>query len=131
MKNMSEISYNNLQLSYCEIASVLEKTAYQKLQKSKSAILSCSRYLARVIYKLRLNSWNTKYSQNVTRVCKNILCVKHILLECTITIDLFQKNEYDFNDCDNVKDILYNTDITISVVKLIVHSPVSKLVKKN
>ena len=51
MKNMSEISYNNLQLSYHEIASVLEKTVYQELQKSKSAIPSCARYLARVIYK--------------------------------------------------------------------------------
>ena len=54
----------------------------------------------------------------MTRVCKNILSVKHMLLEveCPITTDLFQKNEYDFNDCDNVRDILYNTDIIISIV---------------
>ena len=37
-----------------------------------------SRYLARVIYKLRLNSWTTKYSQNVTCVCKNILSGEHL-----------------------------------------------------
>ena len=100
MKNMSEISCNNLQLSYNEIASILEKTVYQELQKDKSAITPCSRYLARVIYKIHLNSWNTKYSQNVTCVCKNILSVKHILLEYPITIDLFQKNGYDFNYCN-------------------------------
>ena len=47
------------------------------------------------IYKLRLNSWNTKYSQNVTCLCKNILSVKHTLLECPITKELFQKNGYD------------------------------------
>ena len=70
-KNMSEISYNNLELSYREIASVLEKTV--KNFKNKSAIPSCSRYLARVLYKLRLNSWNTQYSQNVTCICENIL----------------------------------------------------------
>ena len=70
-KNMFEI-YNNLLLSSHEIASILQKTVYKELEKSKSAIPSCSRYLARVIYKLRLNSWNTKYSQNVTCVCKNI-----------------------------------------------------------
>ena len=64
----------------------------------------------------------------MTCVFKNILSVKHILLECPITTDLFQKNGYDFNDCNNVRDILYNTDIIISVVKLIVHSPVGKLV---
>ena len=33
MKNMSEISYNNLQLSYHEIASVFGKTVYEELQK--------------------------------------------------------------------------------------------------
>ena len=64
----------------------------------------------------------------MTCVCKNILSVKHILPECPITIDLFQKNGYDFNDCNNVRDILYNTDIIISIVKLIVHSHVGKLV---
>ena len=82
MKNMSEISSSNLLLSSHEINSLLKKT--EKLKKSKSA-KPCSRYSARVIYKLRLNSWNTKYSQNATCVCKNILSLKHILLECPIT----------------------------------------------
>ena len=41
---------------------------------------------------------------------------------------LFQKNEYDFNTCNDIRDILYNTDIINFVVKLIVHSPVGKLV---
>ena len=91
MKNMSEISYSNLQISYHEIVSILEKTVYQELEQSKSVISSCSRYLARVIYKLRLNLWNTKYSQNVTCVCKNTLSFKHMLPECSITTELFQK----------------------------------------
>ena len=60
--------------------------------------------------------------------CKNILSVKHILFECPITTELFQKNGYDFNVCSNVRDILYNTNIINSVVKLIVHSPGGKLV---
>ena len=59
-------------------------------------------------------------------VCKNILSVKHILIECPITTELFQKNGYNFNACNNVRDTLYNTDIN-SVVKLIVYSPVGKL----
>ena len=84
-------------------------------------------YLARVIYKLHLNTWNIKYSQNVTCVCKNILSIKRILLECPITTELFQKNGYDFNACNNIGDILYNTDIINSIVKLIVYSPVGKL----
>ena len=76
MKNMSETSFSNLLLSSHEIISVLEKNVYKQIEKKKNkkiAIPSCSRYLARVIYNLHLNTWNTKYSQNVTCVCKNIL----------------------------------------------------------
>ena len=62
--------------------------------------------------------------------CKNILSVKHILLECpiSITTELFQKNGYDLNAYNNVRDILYNTDVITNIVKSIVHSPVGKLV---
>ena len=41
---------------------------------------------------------------------------------------LFQKNGYDFSAFNNIRDILYNTDDISSAVKLIVHSPVGKLV---
>ena len=78
-------------LSSHEIISTLEKNVYKQIEKSEFVIPSCSRYLARVIYKLRLNTWNTKYSQNVTCVCKNILSVKQILLECLITTYFFRK----------------------------------------
>ena len=46
-------------------------------------------------------------------------------------MEIFQKNGYiiyDFNACNNVRDIVYNTDVLNSVVQLIVHSPVGKLV---
>ena len=43
MKNMSEISSNNLLLSSHEINSLLKKNVYKQIEKSKSAIASCSR----------------------------------------------------------------------------------------
>ena len=54
VKDMSEMSYSNLLLSSHEIVSTLQKTVKTR-KKSKSAIPSCTRYLARVIYKFRLN----------------------------------------------------------------------------
>ena len=54
VKNMSEISSNNLLLSSHEINSLLKKTVYNQTEKSKSAIPSCSRYLARVIYYIQV-----------------------------------------------------------------------------
>ena len=64
----------------------------------------------------------------MTRVCKNTLSINHILLECPITTELFQKNGYDLNAYNNVRDILYNTDAITNIVKSIVHSPVGILV---
>ena len=127
MKNMSEISYNNLLLSSHESTSILEKTVYKQIEKrrSKFAIPSCSRYLARVIYNLRLNSRNSKYSQNVTCVCKKYLLNTYYF---NGLLQLFQKNGYYFNACNNVRDILYNTDLINHIVRLIVYSPVGKLV---
>ena len=57
----------------------------------------------------------------MTRICKNILSVKHILLECPIMTELFQKNGYDLQE---IRDILYNTDVVTNIAKSIVHSPV-------
>ena len=52
-----------------------------------------------------------------------MLYVKQILLECPITTELLQKNGYDLNAYNNVRDILYNIDVINNIVKSIVHSP--------
>ena len=52
-----------------------------------------------------------------------------MLLEYPITTELFQKNGYDLNAYNNVRDILYNADVITNIVKSIVHNPVGKLVQ--
>ena len=64
---------------------------------------------------------------------KNILSVKHILLECPITTELFRKNGYDFNARYNGINIFYDTDIIKPIIKLIVYDtdiikPIIKLI---
>ena len=66
------------------------KIPCKETEKCKIAIPS-------LIDKLSLNSWNIKYSQNMTCICRNVLSVNHILPECPITTELFQKNGYDVN----------------------------------
>ena len=53
----------------------------------------------------------------------NTYCLNVLLLQ-----SYFIKNGYDLNVCNNVRDILYNTDVITNIVKSIVHSPVGKLV---
>ena len=57
-----------------------------------------------------------------------MLSVNYLPLECPITTELFQKNGHDLKACNNVRDILFNTDVITSVVQLIVHSLMGKLV---
>ena len=47
---------------------------------------------------------------------------------CTAPTELFHKNAYDLNAYNNVRNILYNTDVITNFVKVIVQSPVRKLV---
>ena len=41
---------------------------------------------------------------------------------------VISENRYDFNACNNVRDILCNTDVINSIIKLVLHSPVGNLV---
>ena len=77
MKTMSETSYHILQLWNC--VNTWEDCVLWTLKKKNI----CNTFLFEVFSKskLRLNSWNTQYWQNVTCICNNILSVKHILLE--------------------------------------------------
>ena len=52
----------------------------------------------------------------------NTYCLNVLLLQ-----SYFIKNGYDLNVYNNVRDILYNTDVITNIVKSIVHSPVGKL----
>ena len=51
----------------------------------------------------------------------------------SVTTELFpEENGYDINAGNNVRIRLYNTDVINSIIKkLIVHSPVGKLVQYN
>ena len=113
MKNMFEISYNNL----CTIISWDFLRSWKSYNYTKISTKRNMRYflppctlISRVRYKIRLDSRNIKYSQNVTGICTNPVSVNYILFQCPVTIELFRKDGYDFTAYDNVRDILCNTD---------------------
>ena len=65
----------------------------------------------------------------MTCIRTNPLSFNLILLECPVdTQEVFSNDGYVFTACDNLTDILYNIDAIISIVKLIVHSPVGNLI---
>ena len=124
--NANAETFHNIRLSVHELGSMLECSLYTNFSNTQSMIPDCPRQLASLIYKLRLNSWKTKYTQNVC-ICSKALSVHHLLFECPILLTTYRNNNLDFS-CTNSRDILYNknNDI-ISVVQLILRSPVGRL----
>ena len=55
------------------------------------------------------------------------MSVYNKLLECPIATTLFKKYGYDYTSCNSVIDILCNTDVIIPIAKLLVLSPVGKI----
>ena len=50
---------------------------------------------------------------------------------CNIQLTIFNflfsvESDDDFNACNNIRDVYYNTDIINSIANLIVHTPVGK-----
>ena len=89
--------------------------------------------LVRMIVKdvITVHNYSIALSLKITYV----LSVNQTLLECPITTEVFVcffsgGRGYDFNACNNVRDILYNTDAITSVVKLIVHRPMEIYIKR-
>ena len=66
---------------------------------------------------------NTNYSQDVTRICKNI---SYLLIAYYLSVLLRQLCQK--NTCKNIRDILHTTDVITSFVELIVDGPVGKLI---
>nr|AXL95387.1 conotoxin-like precursor unassigned superfamily 17 [Conus ermineus] len=49
-----------------------------------SSLPSCLRHIVRLIHKLRLNTWNTKYSHGSTSVRRENFSVHHLLFERSV-----------------------------------------------
>ena len=88
-----------------------------------------------------IHRYNFPLTHAFTRLCMissshvlPALCLFPLVTVCAmfvfklLTIIIKHFTGYDFSACNNVRHILYNTDVINPVVKLIVHSPVGKLV---
>ena len=81
---MRQLPENKLKIDVHEINSLLEHQMYTHSIPVKRDILVCSRQVSNLIHKMRLNSWKTKFSQNVTCACSQPLSCEHILFYCPI-----------------------------------------------
>lgn len=80
---------------------------YKGLEENKPPIVSSFRNFATVICQIRLNSYDVRYSQNVT--CINsyeaTIGLPHTTQVSDYSYSGKMTNDYSFTVCNNVKDI--------------------------
>ena len=104
----------------------MEKFVNKMFFQNSNQILSCSRHLARIVYKLRLNSWNTKFSSNVTCSCSQKLSVFQLLLDCPILQQLYADNGVNFDQIEDIHQLLYSPEI-IKIASILCHTSIGRL----
>nr|AXL95626.1 conotoxin-like precursor unassigned superfamily 17 [Conus ermineus] len=86
---------------------------------------SCPRHIVRLIHKLRLNTWNTKYSHGISCVCRENISVHHLLFDCSVLTPLYEEKGIQMNNFDNVNTVLYGSYVA-EIAMVISQSLVAK-----
>ena len=125
---MFETPFNKV-LSYSphELIQRLEKNLRKKYLSEKLFVLpSCPRHLARLVHKLRLNTWNTKYSRDITCICKENISIRHLLFECSILTQAYKEQNIFTKNTDSVDSVI-NSPCFFDIAVVIAQSPIAKL----
>ena len=111
---------NEIKLSkheyYCLINNFMNKDLHQKNTHFYS------RNVDSLIFKLKLNTWRTKYCKLVNCFCGQQFSIKHAIFECPKLKDLYSQNNLVFEGMD-LNDVL-NSDKLYSLASIILLSEV-------
>ena len=117
---------SRLKLDKHEINSLLENYMNNEKLPAKTKVLLCQRSLSSIIYKMRLNSWKTKFSMDVECACGLPLSIQHILFECPILTSLYNILKLDIANFRALREILYSPKM-IDIAKAISSSVIFHL----
>ena len=125
----SELTSCNLKLSASEINSILTNFVCSNFQKTPFKSLSSSRSNDAIIYKIRLNAWNTKYSKNITCTCSEPITIHHLVFDCPVLKDLYRNKGIDTTaKYGDIQNVVYGSQQQIaSIAEVISRSPVGRL----
>ena len=117
---------STLNLDKHEINSVLQEFMDKECFKTKTKVLLYPRALSKLVYKMRLNSWKTKFLKDVECACGLPMSVQHIMFECQIIKHLFDDSKIDISSFSSLKELLYSPDM-VDIAKVISTSEIVHL----
>jgi hypothetical protein len=90
LNSVYSIAVSHLLLSNRKIISFLDQFERQKV-KSIFFSKNVPRHILKIVLRLRLNAWKTKYVKYVNCVCGEVLSINHLLIpECSFLSDLYK-----------------------------------------
>jgi ribonuclease HI len=117
--------------SHHEIITNIQRLFYKEYDLVKNSIISAPRHLGSLVYKFRLNAWKTKYSKNISCICRPAekITIHHILFECPVVKALLKDSGFNLSAHFNcVKDFLSSSDsFVLSILHIISNSSLGKL----
>jgi ribonuclease HI len=120
MRGLGSVFPNYLHFSTNELKFLLKHCIHSKFNTNVHEFLNCPRHISKIIFKLRLNTWNTKYSKEVKCICNENISIYHILAQCPIITYLIKSKNIVVNP-ERATDILYETDV-IEIANIILKS---------
>jgi ribonuclease HI len=120
MKGLGSVFHHSLNYSLNELKSSLKNYMMSKFNNNAHDILKCPRHISRFIYKLRLNSWSTKFSKDVKCLCHENISVNHLLIHCPIIKDQLKDKNILVNT-EQPLNILYQSS-ALEIADIILHS---------
>ena len=130
IKGKDAVSISNFKASSKEICSILKHHAKQELKDYERGFVPVdqTRKISNIVYRLRLNSWATKYTKNIHCICsqENFITVQHILCECPLLKELYKQNNISINENMNVNNLLLNEDL-IKYIEVLMHTEIGRL----
>ena len=101
-------------------------------EKEKHFMPNCSeRSITKIIYRLRLNAWATKYTKDIRCICEqhDFISVEHILLQCPKMNQLYKEQGIDIQTYSNKNiELLLYDEIMIEYAKVIKKSPLGRFI---
>jgi hypothetical protein len=125
MRETGTFFQKSFDLSPNELKFSLKNYINSNFNKSIHKILNYPRHISKIIYKLRLNTWNTKFSKDIKCLCNENVSVDHLLAHCPVLNNSFRSHNI-FVNTEQPTNILYEPS-ALEIASIIFRSEISRL----
>ena len=114
---------NIISLSAHEIIAIMKNKILKTNEINKTIFPKCPQHISSLVFKLKLNTWRTKFVKDLLCDCGSQMSIEHFILHCpSLEIKDIIKSE------DTMDTILSNNNLLIKISERIAQSKIHHLI---